>query len=840
MMLRRLISAFGGFVLALLAGWVFYPLFFEGEEPEVVRVKAVLPEPVAPKPVEQPGELPVPVVIEEPAEEEKPEVVEEKKSPVIVKDTSGTVERRTKSGRSQVEKHYAKLIAQKAKEAREPMPPATDLTEADWEKPEMVMEKLATQMMAKMGDFSDKALFEFLADPKNRLDLARWDMIRTMKPESLKRAVAEETGVAGVMAAMGADLNWLENFMYSGPVTDGAGALKILAKIVAEDPEALKNETLRRIASTVALEFARQRWTVERAMPRYAFYAQSWRDKKLNQSFDDLHYWDTRIITGCAANNPFGDERSLAWQRDNVRLPAGLYTGAAYQVPYRLRGIAGDAVFNEDYYSPYRPYFDNIQALVTREVGAVCGGLSHFGAYAAVANGVPAMPMGEPGHCAYTVRVNGEWKKCNSIYWKKSPFWYFWVRSWDFLELTQDLYADFDRTRVSDEIMALARLFNASAKFKRALNTYEMALLVQPKNYPAWLEFCAALKERVPQDLPWWKDMHDVMLGGLADRHGEVCATLLCDCFYPAMAPMMKDRKALMALYSEFLNRLETMGNNRWDIGRLLSTQFLSVKDSEYDQIFFLRSVVKILMEKPAFSGPVLAWGLEATSSRPEDVQEAFMRLVTNAMKKGKKGDGDMWTTCGEAMYTASANNDRLTFQAIGNIVYKKYKDKFPKGKVPKFRKFSGSLVSAKGLIKTASTIDPGGSVCLQWGVLQPCGGSIDAKFSGKDAAMTVELESPSTLSGAVVVFPSKDAVVKPGMYGAAGVSAGAKPFTLQVSDDGHNWMDACTIEEPDDAVLRFDMGRARPRARFVRLIRAGDMITTSLVGFYVYGRPAR
>lgn len=836
-MLRRILAAFGVFLIALILGWVFYPLFFEEEEQEVVRVKAVLPERKEPAPVEKQKELPVPVVIEEtPEKEETPEPVVEPE-PVIVVDTSGKVARRTKSGRSQIEKHYAKLIQKKAKDGAFV---ANDLTEADWAKPEMVMEKLSTQMMAKMGDFSDKALFEFLSDPKNRLDLARWDLIRAIQPEGIKQAVLEEPAVSATLAAMGGDLNWLENFMYSGPMVNGSNALKILAKLGTQDPEALKDETLRRIASTVALEFARQRWKVERAMPRYAYFAQSWRDKKLNKSFDDLHYWDTRIITGCAADNPFGDERSLAWQRDNVRLPARLYTGAAYQVPYRLKGIAGDAVFNEDYYRPYRPYLNDIQALVTREVGAVCGGLSHFGAYAAVANGVPAMPMGEPGHCSYTVRVDGVWKKCNSIYWAKSPFWRFWERTWDFLLLTQDLYGDFDRTRVSDEATALARLLTSAGKFKQALNTYEMAVVLQPLNYPAWQEFCAALTARAPEDLDWWRDAHDIMLAGMASRHGEVCATLLRQCFYPALSPLMKDRKALMALYAEFLGSLETMGDNRWDVGKVLTAMFQTVQSSSADQVYFLKSVAKILMEKPAFSGPVLAWGLEATSSQPEDVQETFLRLVTNAMKKGKKGDSDMWTTCGEAMYTASANNDKATFQAIGNIVYKKYKNKFPKGKIPKFRKFSGTLVSAKGLIKTMATIDPSGAVCLQWGVLQPCGGSIDAKFAGKfGGGMTVELEYPSKLSGAVVVFPSKDVVVKPGMYGAGGVSAGAKPFKLQISDDGSNWADACTIEKPDDAVLRFDMGRERPRARYVRLVRDGDMITTSLVGFYVYGRPA-
>ena len=35
------------------------------------------------------------------------------------------------------------------------------------------------------------------------------------------------------------------------------------------------------------------------------------------------------------------------------------------------------------------------------EVGAVCGGVSKFGVAMAQAFGIPAMPVGQPGHCAF-------------------------------------------------------------------------------------------------------------------------------------------------------------------------------------------------------------------------------------------------------------------------------------------------------------------------------------------------------------------------------------------------------------------------------------------------------
>ncbi len=835
-MLVRFIYCMCTLVLAFVLGWALYPLLFPRQEVTVSHQEEKAPEIVreAPEKAEAEEE---PEIVQAEEEEDTPPPPEEKKQ-AVAHDTSVKMPRRTKSGRSHVARYVAKLLKKKEKDGAYT---AADLSASDWADPSSIEEKMDARLSRGMGDCSDKALFEFLSDPQNRLDLARLDFIRTIGASALKQLTKETPAAAEMLAAMGGDLNWLENFMYSGPVKQGAAALKTLSMLVESDPDILREDTLRRIASTVALEFARNNWSGERALARYKYYAESWRGRKLNKNFDHLRYWETRIITGCASLDAFGDEKSLAWQRDNVRLPASLYTGAGGQVPYRLLGVAGDTVFNENYYRPFRPYFDDIQAEITREVGAVCGGVSHFGAYAALANGVPAMTMGEPGHCSYAVRVNGKWKKCNSIYWKKSPGWgIFGERTWDFLLLTDDLYSDFGRTLISDEARALARFFASRGKIKLALNTFELALLAQPLNYPAWEEAAAAFSVHAPRDLDWWRDLHDLALQGLSANHGEACATLLRKSIYPVLSPLMKDRRALMNLYTDFLKSQEDMGDNRWDIGPLLTSEFNSIANNKKDKIYYLQQVLRIFLEKPAFAGPALAWGLEATSSpdQDEEVEEAFQRMVLSAMRMSKRGDKDMWETCGEAMYTASANKDRATFQAIGKLVGKKYKNKFPKKK-PRFKGFSGMVVSEKGLISSGATIDPGGNVCLQWGVLQPTGGAIEVKFTG-ELGVTVELETPCKLNGVVLVFPSREAVVNPAMYGAGGASAGARPFHVRVSDNGTDWVKVATIENPDAAALRFDLRRTQPRARYVQVVRDGDMIMTNVTGFYVYGRSIR
>ena len=87
-------------------------------------------------------------------------------------------------------------------------------------------------------------------------------------------------------------------------------------------------------------------------------------------------------------------------------------------------------------------------------------------------------------------------------------------------------------------------------------------------------------------------------------------------------------------------------------------------------------------------------------------------------------------------------------------------------------------------------------------------------------------MESPSQINGVVCVFNEQ---VK-----------NDRDFKLEISADGQNW-------EPTDAVpvisgnmVRVDVRKEKLTSGHVRLLRDGDKWESTVLGFYVYGRPAK
>ena len=191
-----------------------------------------------------------------------------------------------------------------------------------------------------------------------------------------------------------------------------------------------------------------------------------------------------------------------------------------------------------------------------------------------------------------------------------------------------------------------------------------------------------------------------------------------------------------------------------------------------------------------------------------------------------KKHAAATWSTLSEAIYAAAVNQDKLTFQAIGKLAMRKCRKNFPKHKM-RFKRFPGRIVSAKGLIRTATTIDPSQMTqcCLHWAVLQKNGGVIPAKFEG-ESGMTVELESHSRINGVVCVF--------------AGAVKNDRDFKLQISTDGQNWQDTEAVPVITGNLVRVDLRKDKLEADYVRLLRDGDKWESTINGFYVYGKPVR
>lgn len=730
--------------------------------------------------------------------------------------------------------HVKRIVKILEKEEKKPYK-STDLVPTAWDDPEALYQLLAKRVLDRLGKLDEKGILKFMEHPVNRLDLARINLIRRTGSEELLR-VAALPGGRTMLTAMANDLNWICGVLYSGPSVSMEQSLTNMELIYRKYAEDFQHPVLNKVGTIAAMEFARERWGQEDMMARYQYYRDSYKQDLLNALFDTWRYWEMRWIVGCAQPQQkvgnWGEPRNLAWMRDNVRLPSHQYLGAECQLQYRLRNVAGDSVFSSAYLAPVLPYVKGTTAWAYREIGGVCGALSHYATYAALACGLPATCMGEPGHCAYAMRVDGEWKRGNSIYWQHVVGkTFFRENEWDFLIMTENLYKDYFNTLIADQLVAMADFLGARRKMTASFNCYELAVKVQPLNWPALNRYAGYLKVKAPEDYDKWKRLHDNIVDGLGKKHYNAASKLLVRKVYPNLVPMVKERATLNKMYSGLFKNFEGWGENRWDINPTLDAQVSFYKDNE-DRKVYMREVVKVLMGKPEYAGAVLTWGLNYISqalSSDEKVQDEFtdmlVRMMSSHTGRTKKDMEQTWATLGEAIFAATENKDRRVFQAVGRLAYRKCKSKFPQKMQHRFRPFPGRVVSESGLIDTATTLGSGqvSSACLHWGVLQRNGGVMPGKFEGK-SGLTLMLEKKSEISGVVCV--TAEAKLKDN-----------RPFYLETSSDGQNWTRVPGNGSIEGAVIRFDLRKNKPVCRHIRMLREGDKYEPGIVGFYAYGK---
>lgn len=847
----NLVRLLTGTAIVFVIGFSCYPLFFSSEQEEEEEVvKVVKPKPVKRDVVVDDWTTTEEEVVTEPEPEQTTveETEEEKRRRALAaqNDDLYTEEdvpedpKQKKVPETRVHAEFTSSLAQIKKlkgimerEDKEPYV-SDDLKPEVWDDPEAYYQKLAVQVMGQMKNLDEKHVLKFLEKPENRLNLARINLIRRTGTEELIRVAALPTGRA-MLTQMCNDLRWICGFLYSGPSKALEQSLANMEAIYSKHKEDFKHPVLNKFGTIAACEFARERWSQEDMLARYKYYSTSYKDDLLNSIFDTLQYWEMRWVAG--AHQPaqrvgnWGEPRNLAWMRDNVRLPAERYLGAEGQLCYRLRNVAGDSVFSSAYLAPILPYVKGTTAWAYREIGGVCGALSHYATYAAIACGLPAVTMGEPGHCAYAMRVNNVWQRGNSIYWQHSVGKTFFGESeWDFLIMTQNLYQDRYTTLVSDQLVAMADFLGARRKITASFNCYELAVKVQPLNWLGLNRYAGYLKVKAPKDYQKWMRLHDAIVEGLGKVHYNAASKLLVRKVYPNLVPMVKDHATLNKMFSGLFGNFQGWGTNRWNITPVLDAQ-VAHYDSPEEVKTYMREVLRVLMRKQEYAGSVLTWGLNYTSTKlagNEKVQDEFSDMLVRTMSshtgRSRKDADNTWQTLGEAINAATKNKDRRAFQAIGKLASRKCRNRFPKS-LPRFRGFPGRVVSQTALIDTATTLDDGGvkNSCSHWGVLQRTGGFIPGKFEGK-SGLTVSLEKTSELNG-VVCVTSVDKLKDD------------RPFYLECSNDGQNWNKVPGEGVIEGSFIRFDLRKAKPQCKYVRMLREGDKYEPGIKGFYAYGK---
>lgn len=718
-----------------------------------------------------------------------------------------------------------------------------EFTAERWRNPDEIKKIVTDRVIAKLGNMQTERLVEYLKAESHRRDLAILTMIRLTGKDALKTISSSHPGRL-VLARISGDIYALDGLLYSGPTDNFPQVMLSLNTLSKRYGEFLQADMALSIAIAGALEFAREGWSTELLAERFSFFARSHAEGRLNVRFDTLNYNEKRFIMGASQPGAWGSVKNLAWLQNNVRLPAEQYTGAAYQIAYRLRNIAGDSIFGSAYLAPFMKYHNGVLAHAHRTVGGVCGALSHYGTFAAIANGIPAATMGEPGHCAYAVNNNGTWQRANSLYWQHSLHKTFWrEHSWDFLILTQRLYSEHGRTLLASQLDAMGALLASRGKKLGAFRAYEAAIVAQPLHWQAWLNYTGYLKKYAPEDKAKWHQLTVFINKGLNQEFHNAAATLLTKYIYPNFLIAEKDYKQRIKVFSSFFKECKTMGHSRWDVNGILNAQLKAFTTVE-EQIDFMQQALSALMRNPDYSGAGVSWGLQFISALPDEVRstkkcpkgrtiktthDKFSDVIILALNRTsihKNARDNTWETLGLAIFTAGSEKDRRMFQAIGKLAWKKCKKNFPENKF-RFRGYRGKLVSTTGLITTDKQDNGSGACNLYWGALQKTGGLIAGKSS-----VTVELDKAYELTGIVIVADPKR-------------NDPDRPYQIEISENGQNWANLGGVQM-DGHLLRLDLSKSKYRAKFARLIRDGPSVPSDFHGgmpvnaFFIYGREIR
>ncbi len=611
---------------------------------------------------------------------------------------------------------------------------------------------------------------------------------------------------------------WLEELMFSGPLPQDAAKMIRIAEILWKaDRAGLADRHELTTAAAVALMFAQDKWPEDGAEARYRYFRDSRRAGKLHPVYETLSTWEKRFVVSAGSNGGWsggggwGDE-SLVWLRDHVKLPIRDYTGACWQAPYRLENVFGDSIHGSRYYAP----FDHmLHAHRVREVGGVCGSLSHYGATAARANGIPAITMGEPGHCAYAVRVApGEWTPAYSLSWKRGLHTSLWGRTWTQLVLQEKVLGEKYATDRSCIHLWQARALRGSDP-GLAEKAYRLALAAQPLNQPGWIEYIDWLRDSRKLSALEWKKLHDGALAALA-AYPEAAWEAIHRVQAAMIAEVPADERIpfLLTFHDAIAGQ---NGPVMWDLQKALDEQ-AKLLASPADELEFFEQVVTLQARSESWLAPVVAWGSERFGKGGGT--EWFEALGRGLATGSGGGAGESTRKALRPAILAAAGTGNVdAFQALAKAVAA---DDGPN--LPPLEPFPGELLSAGGLlqISTTSRWDAPESHAA---VLEERGGRLHTDSEVRPH-VTVRLAKLGELSGIVVADTSTG-------YNASRIV----PIRISVSEDGQAWTEVFRSEKPGGP-WRVALDGKAPRVAWVKIERDDERKEVfHLSAIHVYGR---
>lgn len=434
-----------------------------------------------------------------------------------------------------------------------------------------------------------------------------------------------------------------------------------------------------------------------------------------------------------------------------------------------------------------------------RSATAASAARSHYGTVAAMAHGIPAYTVGQPGHCAYAVRLKrGEWTggfggpdggMHNYIFGNQAPTSY---------NLMEAVFKDDARIARAYRASFRARALEDLGQDKEAIAAWKEALDAAPM-HPF---FRKALHTLLVKNGMTPKECLDYLMETLPKykRHGVAACNMMDDLNGPIGA-MDDDSKlklfaevhrivaatpASWAVKSEdTINRQSTMLKSEKAKQQLLADAFAAYMNTGDGTIF----------------GQVLEWAVKTyvQSGRDDVFNKAFAAATSRAAgnatgERAKK----MRQAYGKAIVAAEQARSAAAFSALSAAAQKTCP---PDVRPPKLQaQLPGKL--GKGVLFRMSTTSGFDDPVAHSLVLTPQGGRCHTDREAHPH-MIVELEGNATVTGCLV-------------HKVPGNEGRMKRAKISTSTDGATWFDQeKTDNMPSEWVVQFKPGT---QAKWVRI----------------------
>lgn len=252
-------------------------------------------------------------------------------------------------------------------------------------------------------------------DNKRALHLAMLlELIRETGPDVMSAFAAGNKEQKRFLDALVRDTEWLELYLTCGLVPHQKHVgLEVLYRIWKEENGEVQNKAL--AVALASCWGGGETWpdpAIASELPgkfnpvrRYKFFQRQEARGLLHPNYKNLCAWELRFVVANPGQD--WDDDSYEFAAKAINLPWDKYQIACWSATYTGTSRFGDTVQGGAYNLPYA---DESSAETTLLNGGVCGAMSHLGAVAAMAHGIPAYTCGQPGHCAYAVRPErGKW-----------------------------------------------------------------------------------------------------------------------------------------------------------------------------------------------------------------------------------------------------------------------------------------------------------------------------------------------------------------------------------------------------------------------------------------------